>query len=148
MKNKMNESSNTIRECDIFISYRRDGGDMTAMYFYQALKERGYNVFYDLEVLRAGKFNEALLDSIKSCKDFVLILSPHALDRCNEQNDWVRLEIAEALRRKKNIVPVMMKGFAFPEKLPEEIDDIRYQNGLTSTTEYFEESINHLASAI
>ena len=143
---KINASSQTIRECDVFISYRRDGGDMTAMYFYQALKERGYNVFYDLEVLRAGKFNEALLDSIKSCTDFVVILSPHALDRCNDENDWVRREIAEALRSKKNIVPVMLKGFAFPESLPAEIEDIRYQNGLTCTTEYFEESINRLCA--
>ena len=69
-------------KCDIFISYRRDGGDMTAMYIYQALKERGYDVFYDLEVLRAGKFNDALLEYIGSCRDFILILSPHALDRC------------------------------------------------------------------
>ena len=144
MKGKGNTTSQTVRTCDVFISYRRDGGDMTAMYFYQALRERGYRVFYDLEVLRAGKFNEALLDSIQSCKDFVLILSPHALDRCDDPNDWVRREIAEALRAKKNIVPVMLKGFAFPEKLPEEIDDIRYQNGLTCTTEYFEESINRL----
>ena len=83
-------------QCDVFISYRRDGGDMTAMYIYQALKERGYNVFYDLEVLRAGKFNEALLQAIDSCKDFVLILSPRALDRCVEEGDWVRQEIAEA----------------------------------------------------
>lgn len=144
MKGKGNTTSQTVRTCDVFISYRRDGGDMTAMYFYQALRERGYRVFYDLEVLRAGKFNEALLDSIQSCTDFVLILSPHALDRCEDPNDWVRREIAEALRAKKNIVPVMLKGFAFPEKLPEEIDDIRYQNGLTCTTEYFEESINRL----
>lgn len=141
---KINTSSQTVRECDVFISYRRDGGDMTAMYFYQALKERGYNVFYDLEVLRAGKFNEALLDSIKSCTDFVVILSPHALDRCSDENDWVRREIAEALRSKKNIIPVMLKGFTFPDSLPEEIEDIRYQNGLTCTTEYFEESINRL----
>ena len=111
MKKKRNAASQTLRECDVFISYRRDGGDMTAMYFYQALKERGYNVFYDLEVLRAGKFNEALLSSIDSCKDFVLILSPGALDRCNDENDWVRKEIAEALRTKKNIIPVMLKGF-------------------------------------
>ena len=144
MKEKQSNSNQSVRECDVFISYRRDGGDMTAMYFYQALKERGYNVFYDLEVLRAGKFNDALLSSIQSCKDFVLILSPHALDRCNEEGDWVRQEIAEALRSKKNIVPVMMKGFAFPEKLPDDIDDVRYQNGLTCTTEYFEESINRL----
>ena len=144
MKEKQNTSSQTIRECDVFISYRREGGDMTAMYFYQALKNRGYNVFYDLEVLRAGKFNEALLDSIQSCTDFVLILSPHALDRCNDESDWVRREIAEALRTHKNIVPVMLKGFSFPEKLPGDIDDVRYQNGLTCTTEYFEESINRL----
>ena len=144
MKEKQNTTSQTIRKCDVFISYRRDGGDMTAMYFYQALKNRGYNVFYDLEVLRAGKFNEALLDSIQSCTDFVLILSPHALDRCNDENDWVRREIAEALRTHKNIVPVMLKGFSFPEKLPGDIDDVRYQNGLTCTTEYFEESINRL----
>ena len=85
MKKNDNKSSRMIQQCDIFISYRRDGGDMAAMYFYQALKERGYNVFYDLEVLRAGKFNEALLDSIKSCTDFVLILSPRALDRCNDE---------------------------------------------------------------
>ena len=134
----------TLQTCDVFISYRRDGGDMAAMYFYQALKERGYNVFYDLEVLRAGKFNEALFSSIQSCKDFVLILSPHALDRCNDPNDWVRKEIAEALRTKKNIVPVMLKGFEFPKQLPVDIEDVRYQNGLTCTTEYFVESINRL----
>lgn len=133
-------------KCDIFISYRRDGGDMTAMYIYQALKERGYNVFYDLEVLRAGKFNDALLENIRACKDFVLILSPHALDRCGDENDWVRKEIAEALRQKKNIIPVMLNGFTFPEYLPDEIDDVRYQNGLTATTEYFMESVNRLCS--
>lgn len=133
-------------KCDVFISYRRDGGDMTAMYIYQALKERGYDVFYDLEVLRAGKFNDALLENIRACKDFVLILSPHALDRCSDENDWVRKEIAEALRQKKNIVPIMLNGFSFPEKLPDDIDDVRYQNGLTATTEYFMESVNRLCT--
>lgn len=133
-------------KCDIFISYRRDGGDMTAMHIYQALRERGYDVFYDLEVLRAGKFNDALLEYIGSCRDFILILSPHALDRCTDESDWVRKEIAEALRLKKNIIPVMMNGFAFPQTLPEDIDDVRYQNGLTSTTEYFMESVNRLCS--
>lgn len=132
--------------CDVFISYRRDGGDMTAMYIYQALKERGYNVFYDLEVLRAGKFNEALLEAIDSCTDFVLILSPHALDRCRDDGDWVRREIAEALKKKKNIVPVMLNGFQFPEELPEDIEDVRFQNGLSATTEYFTESMDRLCS--
>ena len=132
------------KKCDIFISYRRDGGDMTAMHFYQSLKARGYNVFFDLEVLRTGRFNEALLQYIERCEDFVLILSPHALDRCNDSEDWVRREIAQALKLKKNIVPVMMKGFTFPPDLPEDISDIRFQNGLSSSSEYFEESLNRL----
>lgn len=136
--------SQPTQKCDIFISYRRDGGDMSAMHVYEALKDRGYDVFYDIEMLRSGKFNEALLSSIQSCKDFVLILSPHALDRCNNENDWVRREIAEALKAKKNIVPVIMRGFSFPEKLPDDIDEVRYRNGLTSTTEYFSESIDRL----
>ncbi len=139
-----NHPNNGVRECDIFISYRRNGGDMTALHVYESLKARGYNVFYDLEVLRSGKFNKALLQSIQSCKDFVLILSPHALDRCEDEGDWVRMEIREALRGGKNIVPIIMKGFDFPENLPEDIEELRYQNGLTSTTEYFEASIDRL----
>ncbi|MBQ9010414.1 MAG: TIR domain-containing protein [Clostridia bacterium] len=134
------------RQCDIFISYRREGGDMTAMYLYQELKERGYDVFYDLEVLRSGNFNEALLENIRVCKDFVIVLSPHSLDRCTDENDWVRKELAEAIRCGKNIVPIMLNGFAFPDQLPEDIDVIRYQNGLSSSTEYFKESVTRLCS--
>ncbi|MBR4473810.1 MAG: substrate-binding domain-containing protein [Oscillospiraceae bacterium] len=131
---------------DIFISYRRDGGDMAAMHIYQALKERGYDLFYDVEVLRSGKFNEALLKQIQSCKDFIIVLSPHALDRCEDKNDWVRQEIAEAIKEKKNIIPVMMNGFQFPENLPEDINELRFHAGLTSSTEYFQESINRLCN--
>ena len=98
-------------KCDVFISYRRDGGDMTAMYIYQSLKERGYNVFYDLEVLRSGSFNETLVAYIRSCRDFLIILSPHALDRCWDEKDWVRREIEAALLNGKNVIPVMFKYF-------------------------------------
>ena len=132
------------RQCDIFISYRRDGGDMTAMYIFQELKDRGYQAFYDVEVLRSGKFNEALLANIRACKDFILILSPHALDRCINPDDWVRQEIAEAIRLEKNIVPILLNGFQFPEELPKEIDSLRFHTGLTSNTEYFQESMDRL----
>ncbi len=129
---------------DIFISYRRDGGEMAAMLIYQALQERGYSVFCDAEVLNAGKFNEALLTSIRACTDFLLICSPHALDRCNEPEDWVCQEIAEAIRDEKNIVPIMMKDFQFPDTLPEEIDSLRFYHGLTPQREFFRESIDRL----
>lgn len=117
---------------------------MAAMYIYQALKDRGYDVFYDVEVLRSGKFNDALLKEIHECKDFIIILSPHALDRCDDPKDWVRLEIAEALQEKKNIVPIIMSGFRFPEFLPKDIDEVRFLTGVNSTSEYFQESMDRL----
>ncbi len=132
------------KKTDIFISYRRDGGDMTAMYIYQALKDRGYDAFYDVEVLRSGKFNEELLTYIRSCRDFIVILSPHALDRCVNENDWVRQEIAEAIKANKNIIPVMMNGFTFPKELPADIDSVRFHTGMTVSSEYFQESIKRL----
>lgn len=129
---------------DVFISYRRDGGEMAAMLIYQALTERGYSVFCDVEVLNAGRFNEALLNNIRACRDFLLVLSPGALDRCGDPEDWVCQEIAEAIRDEKNIVPIMMKDFRFPDTLPPEIEAIRYYHGLTPQREFFRESIDRL----
>ena len=67
---------------DVFISYRRDGGDTLAQLIYDRLTERGYRVFLDIESLRSGKFNEKLLEVISQCRDLVVILPPGALERC------------------------------------------------------------------
>ena len=76
---------------DIFISYRRDAFE-SANLFATRLKALGYRVFFDIETMNAGKFNEQLLDVISKCKDFVLVLSPNALERCDDEGDWVRSE--------------------------------------------------------
>ena len=117
-----------MQKYDVFISYRRDGGDVTAKHLRDALTERGYRVFLDVESLRNGPFNEALYEVIENTKDFLLILPPNGLDRCVNENDWVRLEIEHAKACNRNIVPVMLKGFSFPEELPESIDFVRFQS--------------------
>ena len=117
-----------MQKYDVFISYRRDGGDVTAKYLRDALTERGYKVFLDVESLRNGPFNEALYEVIENTKDFLLVLPPNGLDRCVNENDWVRLEIEHAKECDRNIVPIMLKGFSFPEELPESIDFIRFQS--------------------
>ena len=91
---------------DIFISYRRSSYD-TANLIATRLKAAGYSVFFDMETLRSGKFNEQLFEFIDNCKDFILILPPNALDRCVNEDDWVRLETMRAMGAKKNIIPVM-----------------------------------------
>ena len=38
----------------------------------------------------------------------------------------------------------MLKGFEWPEKLPEGMEDLPYYNGITPSTEFFEQSIEKL----
>ena len=135
-----------VEKYDIFISYRRDGGEMLAHILYERLKDAGYAAFQDVESLRSGNFNTALYDVIERCQDFVLILSPGALDRCVNPDDWVKNEIVYALEHNKNIIPVMMRGFEWPDTLPPEIDSLRFKNGLTASTEYFDQFLQKLLS--
>lgn len=129
---------------DIFISYRRDGGDMMAHILYEHLTQKGYSVFQDIEILRSGKFNTAIYEKIEQCKDVILVLPPNSLDRCVDEEDWVRKEIICAINNKKNIIPVMLRGFYWPTNLPKEIRDIQFYNGLTANTEYFEQFLEKL----
>ena len=61
------------KEYDIFISYRRDGGESTAKILRDKLTELGYSVFFDVESLRSGDFNKKLYSVIEECDDFLLI---------------------------------------------------------------------------
>ena len=130
----------------IFISYRRDGGEDLARLLEDRLTDRGFKVFFDVESLRSGAFNTALFDKIAECTDVLVVLPPHGLDRCSDPKDWVRLEIAHALKLEKNVIPIMMRNFVFPEILPEDIDDLRNMNGISANNEYFEASIERLVS--
>ena len=123
---------------DVFISYRRDGGEYTAKMIYDKLSEQGYRVFLDMESMHAGAFNKQLYSVIDQCKDFVLVLSPGALDRCIHEEDWVRKEIEHAILSKKNIVPILIRGFQFPSVLPASIGPLIYENGIESNTQFFE----------
>ena len=133
---------------DIFISYRREGGDTLAQLIYDRLTDRGYRVFLDIESLRSGKFNEKLLSVIEECKDVVVILPPGGLDRCSNEDDWVYLELSHAIKTGKNILPVMMKGFVWPDKLPENLRELPDFNGIQDSKDYFDAVIDKMTSLL
>ncbi len=131
---------------DVFISYRREGGYETALPIVEKLKAAGYRVFFDLESLNSGKFNEQLYDVIDGSTDFILVIPKGGLDRCNDPEDWVRKEVERALQKKKNIIPVMLKGFEWPENLPESLKELPVYQGVSATTpEYFDLMIERLS---
>ena len=129
---------------DIFISYRRQGGSETAKHLRDSLTEKGYRVFLDIESLRSGPFNTELYRVIENSKDFLLILPENALDRCVDENDWVRLEIEHAKKCGINVIPILLQGFEFPETLPESIEFVRTQNGLAANIEYYDAFVKHV----
>ena len=134
-------------EYDIFISYRREGGYDTAQLLYDRLTQMRYRVSFDLETLRGGKFNTQLYRRIEQCSDVLVIMSRDSLNlRENQEDDWFRLEIAHALKHKKNIVPVFLRDFKFPQKgeLPEDIADLVNYQGVTASQEHFDSVLKRI----
>ncbi len=129
---------------DVFISYRRDGGFEMARLLYEHLKSAGLNPFFDLEELRSGQFNVKLYSAIDDSANFLLVLPPQSLDRCRNDDDWLRLEIQYAIEKNKNIVPLLMNGFQWPENLPSKMERLPYYNAVTMSREYFDASISRL----
>ena len=127
--------ADSIPKKDIFISYRRSTGSADAVYLEERLTNLGYSVFLDVKAHEDGKFSAKLIRAISECTDFILLCTENALDRCEDEDDVVRQEIALALSLKKSglskhIIPVLKPPFEFPKKLPDDIDDIRVMDGV------------------
>ena len=134
-------------EKTVFISYRRTN-IFTARAIYQNLTQHGYDVFFDYENIDSGDFSQQILQSIESRAHFLLILTPSALERCREPDDWVRREIEHAIKFKRNIVPLTLENFDFDEMseyLPIHIGEtLGKYNALKVPTGYFEEAMKRL----
>ena len=124
---------------DVFISYRREGGGPTARLLRTELERRGYRVFIDVEDLPQGHYDEALLMHIESARGFLIVLSPGALERCSSEKDWIRVEIAHAIKTKRKVVPLLMPHFEFPplENLPVEIQSLPRHQSVVYSNEHF-----------
>lgn len=136
------------KSLDVFVSYRRSNGSQLASLIKVLLQMRGFSTFIDIERLEAGKFDCNLINSIKQAKNFILVLTPNALDRCiNDQDckDWVHREIVEALRNNCNIIPVV-ENFEWPdpEALPEDMRGVTRFNGIRWIHEYQDACVDKL----
>lgn len=126
---------------DIFISYRREGGYELARLLYERFLKIGLSVFFDVEKLKSGHFDTKLYTSIEESSNFVLVLSLDSLDKCNNEGDWLRLEVEHAIKNNKNIIPIMMPGFKWTDNLPESMKSLPSYNGVSISHEYFDASI-------
>ena len=132
---------------DVFISYRRVGGRDVARILQLQLVQRGLRCFFDFDELQNGDFNEAIYDAIDRSKNFIVVLSNGALERCVNEGDWVRREIECALEKKINVVPVAPNDAprAYPAKLPPSLECLRkLQIAPLNMEDLLEESVDKI----
>ena len=136
---------------DIFISYRRTNGSQLASLLKVHLHLRGLSVFLDVEELGSGKFDEAILSTIRQSSNILLVLSDGALDRCvgdASMQDWVHREIACALEHKVHVIPILGTEFQWPKQsdLPEDLQQVCTLNGVSWSHEYQDACVEKIIS--
>ena len=115
-----------MNKCDVFVSYRRDGGWWFGDTVKKRLQRNGYSVYYSEKSLSSGDLSlDQIKECIQECNVMVVILSSHSLDNCVNPNDWFRQQIELALELKKKLIPVYLNEFSFPEELPAEIKELK-----------------------
>ena len=126
---------------DIFLSYRRkdamgNSNVATARTFKLEFERRGMKVFFDYSECTDDYFSDKILPAIRTCRYFVLVLTKDCLDRCKNEGDWLRREIAEAIKYGKKIIPISPDGVfeGWPKDLPEAIGQLSAGDGLQITT--------------
>ncbi len=134
---------------DVFISYRRAGGNILARLIYEILKQKRYSVFFDYESLSSGVFGAKIIETIRGVKDVIVVLSKNCLERCKDENDWMYCEISEAIRTDRNIILVFSEDFEMPSQeelaeYPREIQELLKYQGYLVNIEHFDNIIKKI----
>jgi hypothetical protein len=119
----------------IFISYRRDESRHAAGRLAEDLSQTfgADHIFRDVEGIELGvEFAKSLEKALAACSVMLVLIGPQWLNmtdhkrggrRLEQPDDWIRQEIATALKRDVRVVPVLLEGATLPEasELPEDI---------------------------
>jgi hypothetical protein len=147
-------SSSTQQFSGIFISYRRDDAAGHAGRLADNLVERfGRNrIFRDIDNIEPGEdFVTKIENAVGSCDILLAVigrtwLSPNGSGRLDNPNDFVRLEIATALRRNIRVIPVLVQRASMPkpEDLPDDLDSLTRRNAVELTDLRWQSDVEQL----
>lgn len=147
----------------IFMSYRRaDTAAYTGRIYDRLVDAFGErHLFKDVEDIPAGEDFRSVLDKALTAADVVLVImgpqwvmitDDEGKRRLNDPNDFVRIEVETALKRKDVLViPVMVNNATMPDPaaLPPSLKDLSYRNSVVVRNDPdFNHDINLLIQAI
>lgn len=119
---------------NVFISYRVKDTQLATGRLVDALKQHIHEnqIFMDIDKIDPGlDFTQVISKYLYSSEVMLAIIGPDwraynpekGTYRINDNNDWVRKEIATALQRNIRVIPVLMDGASMPDEddLPDDL---------------------------
>ena len=126
---------------DIFVSYRRSDSSAIVGRIIDRL-EAGFekeHIFRDLNSIRYGQdFGEVIKEALAGCKVCLVIVGDDWIDarddagnrRIDNANDWVRVEVSNALEQGVHVIPVLVENALMPDEsqLPDNLKGLISRN--------------------
>lgn len=145
----------------IFINYRKDDSSWNALALYNELlkyfpKEK---IFKDFNTIRPGDdFVESIQRALSKCNVLLVVMSKNWLEvtdkhgnrRISDPDDLVRIEIATAIERNIQVIPVLFDNIPMPTsaELPDNLRSLPRRQFVEIETTRFESDVKKLAEAI
>jgi hypothetical protein len=141
----------------VFVSYRRGDAEGQARALFNELTELlgEDSVFMDVDSIALGRdFRQILQERLGSCEFMLALIGPDWLDikdasgkrRLESPSDFVRQEIAAALKRNIPVTPVLVRGAQIPapEQLPDDLKDLAFRNGFELSHTRWESDVREM----
>ena len=144
----------------IFINYRRDDASHLAGRLYDRLAAHfpKKQIFIDVDNLDPGvDFVEAIEQSVGSCDVLIAVIGKRWLTseaegsrRLDNPDDFVRLEIATALKRNIRVIPVLVDDASMPRasELPDDLKSLVRRNAVEVSHTRFSADSERLIAAL
>jgi hypothetical protein len=145
----------------IFISYRREESRWSARSLYDRLCAHfdRKQIFMDIDAIALGDdFVKVIEKTVGECDVLIAVIGAHWLTsrdeqggrRLNNPEDFVRREIATALKREIRVIPVLMDGASMPRstELPDDLKPLIRRNALQVSDTGFDDDCRRLVAAI
>jgi hypothetical protein len=145
----------------VFLSYRREDSAAYAGRIEDRLRRAlgRDRLFMDVDNVPLGvNFARLLRDEVARCDVLLVVIGRNWLGargddgkrRLDNPDDFVRIEIATALRRNIPVIPILLEGATVPkaQELPEELKDLTVSNALDLRHTSFHTDINKLIRSL
>ena len=149
--------SSTQKFSGIFVSYRRDDSSGHAGRLADRLVEHfGRNrIFMDIDTIEPGEdFVAVIENAVSSCDILIAVIGRNWLSasatRLENPNDFVRLEIATALRREIRVIPVLVQRAEMPnpQDLPEDLVKLTRRNAIELSDSRWQNDVDQLINVM